>query len=83
MDPRTIDPTLPSGSGMFWLSFFFGPFGYFSAWSNKQQALIRGVATEHYHRQWMKGWLVTVAVAAGVLFSLLVLGLTARAMSYF
>lgn len=65
---------LPSTRTTFWISFFFGLFGLIPMMMGNSMARNLGVVTNSYNREFLKGWLIGVAVWGGLsLLSLLLL----------
>ena len=65
---------LPSTRTTFWVSFFFGLFGLIPMMMGNSMARNLGVVTNSYNREFLKGWLIGMAVWGGLsLLSLLLL----------
>ncbi|MDO4654516.1 hypothetical protein [Actinomyces sp.] len=56
---------LPSTRTIFWISFFFGLFGLIPMMMGNSMARNLGVVTNSYNREFLKGWLIGMAVWGG------------------
>lgn len=57
---------LPSTRTTFWISFFFGLFGLIPMMMGNNMARNLGVVTNSYNREFLKGWLIGMAVWGGL-----------------
>ena len=73
---------LPSTRTTFWISFFFGLFGLIPMMMGNSMARNLGVVTYSYNREFLKGWLIGVAVWGGLSVLILLLVYVEVALNY-
>lgn len=73
---------LPSTRTTFWISFFFGLFGLIPMMMGNSMARNLGVVTNSYNREFLKGWLIGVAVWGGLSVLILLLVYVEVALNY-
>ena len=73
---------LPSTRTTFWISFFFGLFGLIPMMMGNRMARNLGVVTGSYNREFLKGWLIGIAVWGGLSVLILLLVYVQVALNY-
>lgn len=73
---------LPSTRTTFWISFFFGLFGLIPMMMGNSMARNLGVVTGSYNREFLKGWLIGIAVWGGLSVLILLLVYVQVALNY-